>query len=134
VPDSLRGSATAGREGVRTMTNLIELTYDAWVEQYKPVTDEDGNVRPFETYGADYETVQSVDPACVWTRCDSSGFDYISNGLHWVDRFLYYVTEVPFEAGVEVEIDLTPACVELDEHKYDERDECETCGRYNEGE
>ena len=115
------------------MTKFIEMTYDAWVEQYQPVRDETGAIRSFETYGADYEAVCAANPLCVWTRCDSSGFDYISSGLHWVDRFVYYVTETPFKAGVEVEIDLTPACVKSDSHKYDERDECETCGRYNEG-
>jgi len=113
---------------------LAELTYDEWVEQYKPVRDADGNVRAFETYGDEYKTVCATEPGLVWTRCDSSGFDYISSGFHWVDRFEYYITEVPWPSNQHIEIDLTPACVESETHVYDERDECVTCGRYNEGE
>lgn len=116
------------------MDNFTNITHDEWVATYKPVRDAEGNIRAFETYGEDYEEVRAASPACVWTRCDSSGFDYISSGHHWVDRFEYYITEVGVPTGTQVEIDLTPACVESEAHVYDEADECATCGRYNDGE
>lgn len=113
---------------------FVELTHEQWVEQYRPVKDAQGNIRAFETYGDDYEAVLNADPACVWTRCDSSGFDYISSGNHWVDRFEYYITEVAVEADIEAEVDLTSECVKTETHFYDENDECLGCGRYKDDE
>lgn len=51
------------------MDNFIELSFEDWVEQYKPITnhidknasfqDEDGNGLMFETYGDEVEFVKS---------------------------------------------------------------------------
>lgn len=129
----MRGRGVPDGKGVNEMDIFTNITHDEWVATYKPVRDAEGNIRAFETYGEDYEQVCAATPSCVWTRCDSSGFDYISSGRHWVDRFEYYITEVAVTAGSAVEIDLTPACVVSEKHEYDERDECVSCGRYNEG-
>jgi len=69
-----------------------------------------------ETHGSDFELVQSLPPEHVWTVLDAStGPDqWISPGLHNVNRICYLVTEVshrwaPFEFRVPSRVStLTP--------------------------
>ena len=50
-----------------------------------------------ETFGGDFEIVRRHDPAFVWTVVDGdSGSDqWITTGIHYVNRVCYLVTEVP---------------------------------------
>lgn len=89
---------------------LIKMTYDEFIEKYKPIQNtitnrDEFNGWMFETYGEDDEYIRKVaqeKPNTVWTIYDD---DTMTNGWHYVNRFAYFITEVPFEDNVVIEID-----------------------------
>jgi hypothetical protein len=96
-------------------TNFVELTFDEWVDQYRPVVnqfdpnasfqDESGNGIMFETYGDEIEFVKKQDPATIWMY--GSGDDgglYIWNGWGFVNRLGYFITEVPCPDNLTVQV------------------------------
>jgi hypothetical protein len=90
---------------------MTELEYDEWFDKYKPITDDHGDLRIYETYGADIEFIESIiDDNRVWTFVDSGDFSVITNGAMFVNRLCYYVAEVPWEGEAgDIEIDLYEA-------------------------
>ena len=122
------------------MDNFIELSFEDWVEQYKPITnhidphasfqDEDGNGIMFETYGDEVEFVKSQSPANIWMYgSGDDGGTYIWNGWGFVNRLGYFITEVPCPPDTHIQIqvaepDLTcELCDEIIEE--DEPHQCE---------
>lgn len=87
--------------------NYIELDDDVWADTYKVREDVDtltgGSM--FETYGKDFEYVRSLDERYVWTYLSGDG-DCIVNGLRFVNRLGYYVTELPWNDDDYIYIDL----------------------------
>lgn len=80
------------------------ISWDKFVELYKPIEnhiDEDAGMF-FETYGQEVEFVKSQPHEKVWTMIDADD-DFspaIINGMHYVNRINYIVTEVahnPYE-------------------------------------
>lgn len=82
----------------------MQMTFDEWVEKYKPIENPDtGNIY-FETYGKDVEFLNSCKSDCIWTELDNDyGITCIVNGVHYVNRICYCVTEVPFKESEENE-------------------------------
>ena len=77
------------------------LTFDEWVEKYKPIKnhlDEDTSFDgcAFETYDEELEFVQSQNPYNIWTLVNAEDESYVVPGFCWVNRELYFVTEKPF--------------------------------------
>ena len=101
------------------------MTYEEWAEKFRPIKNHiddnasfDGTM--FETYGAEFEEVVKVantEPRRVWTYV-SGDAETITDGLHFVNRMGYFITEVPFEGEGFLEIS-------LDE---DEENRCRTEG------
>ncbi|MDE4297061.1 hypothetical protein PXK56_17890 [Phaeobacter gallaeciensis] len=91
------------------------MTYDEWHEHYKPVKNHidtnasmDGYM--FETFGSELAFVQAANPAKVWTYVDDGEYQAITNGLVFVNRMGYFVTEeahVSSESEPFIDIDLT---------------------------
>lgn len=91
------------------------ISYDEWIDKYKPVMNhitnegENGsyNGRYFETHGKELEYVEQIakeSPEKVWTLLTGTECgDVLTNGFHVVNRYGYFITEVPFE-GDDVEI------------------------------
>ena len=120
--------------------NFIELTFDEWLDTYKPITNhldsnasfqnEDGSGIMFETYGDEVDFVKSMNPNKIWMY--GSGDDgglYIWSGWGFVNRLGYFVTEVPFPENTTIQVlvgepDLT--CDDCDETiDEDEEHQCE---------
>ena len=56
-----------------------------------------------ENYGKDFEFVRRLSPDFVWTVVDGENDEqWITPGIHYVNRICYLVTEVP-HAGLDVE-------------------------------
>ena len=56
-----------------------------------------------ENYGKDFEVVRRLSPDFVWTVVDGENDEqWITPGIHYVNRICYLVTEVP-HAGPDVE-------------------------------
>jgi hypothetical protein len=122
-------------------TKLIELTFDEWLETYKPITnhidtnasfqDESGNGIMFETYGEEVEFVKQQDPNRIWMYgSGDDGGTYIWSGWGFVNRLGYFITEVPFSDSEIVQVlvaepdltcDLCDAIIDTDqEHQCEE--------------
>jgi hypothetical protein len=109
--------------------NFIELTFDEWLDTYKPIPNyldenasfqnESGFGVMFETYGEEVDFVKQQDPNRIWMY--GSGDDgglYIWSGWGFVNRLGYFVTEVPFPENTIIQVlvgepDLT--CDDCDE-------------------
>jgi hypothetical protein len=120
--------------------NFIELTFDEWLDTYKPIPNyldenasfqnEEGFGVMFETYGEEVAFVKEQDPNRIWMY--GSGDDgglYIWSGWGFVNRLGYFVTEVPFPENTTIQVlvgepDLT--CDDCDETiDEDEEHQCE---------
>ena len=72
-----------------------------WVEKYKPLRTDNGDVIALETYGKFMDYVNKQDITRVWTSGEEDGGSYISAGKRWVNRLNYFITEIPWEDGNE---------------------------------
>ena len=122
------------------MDNFIELTFDEWLDTYKPITNhldsnasfqnEDGSGIMFETYGDEVDFVKSMNPNKIWMYgSGDDGGTYIWSGWGFVNRLGYFITEVPFPENTIIQVlvaepDLT--CDDCDEIiDEDEEHQCE---------
>lgn len=122
------------------MDNFIELTFDEWLDTYKPITNhldsnasfqnEDGSGIMFETYGEEVEFVKSANPNNIWMYgSGDDGGTYIWSGWGFVNRLGYFITDVPFPENTMIQVlvaepDLT--CDDCDETiDEDEEHQCE---------
>lgn len=93
------------------------LTWSEFEVLFKPETNKfskDPSQQMYETYGQELEHVQRFDPHYVWTYLDVEGGAGTYNGFHYVNRIGYFITEIPWEDGVDYEVDL-------------EMDTCDNC-------
>lgn len=86
------------------------ISEDQFHDEFKPVDNHitensSFNGKMFETYGADFEFVQSQDPSKVWTIVEGEEMTY-SSGLHFVNRIGYFVCEVPVPEGTDIEVNV----------------------------
>ncbi len=84
-----------------TETKFIELTWDEWKTTYRPILDSDGQPRQFDWIGEDLDVLQSVTGNYVWTWRSGDG-DCVTNGAGSVNRFAYFITEIPWQDGEDV--------------------------------
>jgi len=120
--------------------NFIELTFDEWLDTYKPIPNyldenasfqnESGFGVMFETYGEEVDFVKQQDPNRIWMYgSGDDGGTYIWSGWGFVNRLGYFVTEVPFPENTIIQVlvaepDLT--CDDCDEIiEEDEEHQCE---------
>ena len=100
------------------MDKFIEMDYDKWVKNYKPIynhidknasfQDETGQGYMFETYGDEVEFVKSQNPANIWTYGDGDdGGSYIWSGWGFVNRIGYFITENPFPDNTTIQIQVS---------------------------
>ena len=91
-----------------TPTKTLLITWDEFVELYKPKQSPGGNGSydgvMFETYGAEFEQVAAAADNCVWTVLDCDGELVINSGRSFVNRFGYFITENPAPANRFTEV------------------------------
>lgn len=82
---------------------MTTLNYEQWVEKYRPllnpITEDNsyGNTA-LETFGEELNFVKSFDNNRIWTLKECTDEEmWIIPGYCVVDRYLYFVTEVPWE-------------------------------------
>jgi hypothetical protein len=75
------------------------ISYVKWLAKYRPVANPldskpsfDGCM--FETYGEELRFVCAQHPRSIWTLLDCDGKMRIAEGLHYVNRLGYFITEV----------------------------------------
>ena len=95
-----------------SMTTTIINEVEQWEATYSPVANtpdesESWGGLLFETYGDDLALVLSVarkEPRRVWTWVDGDGGSYIINGYHLVNRIGYFITEVEWSQGDDIQV------------------------------
>jgi hypothetical protein len=96
------------------MDNFIEMDFNDWCEQYKPIVNHidnnasfdngDGGLM-FETYGDEVEFVKSQSPENIWMYGDGDdGASYLWNGWGFVNRIGYFITEVPCPPNTTIQV------------------------------
>lgn len=97
--------------------NSRELNWDQFEEEFRPIKnpfDKDASIDGcmLETYGAEFEHVRKraeEAPGTVWTFMDDgSGGTLIGEGLQFVNRLGYVLTEVPAAEGVQYVVEHAP--------------------------
>jgi len=98
------------------MTTITQLTDDEFADQYRPIANHlnphapidfgDGVGCMFETWGKELDYVRGQDPSHVWTFVCGDDCDHIVNGLHFVNRMGYFITEQPAPDASFVEVTL----------------------------
>lgn len=92
------------------MTKAVIDEVEQWEATYRPITNttrEEWDGLLFETYGDDLALVLSVarkEPRRVWTWVDGDGGSYIINGYHLVNRIGYFITEVEWSQGNDIQV------------------------------
>ena len=108
---------------------LYRLTYDEWLEKYKPIKNHLNNYDQiaFETFGDEIEYVWGKPNKFVWTEVDGYDGSYIVAGKHYINRIQYYLTENPWTddmTEVPLSIDNECDCMSEGDAKID----CGECG------
>jgi hypothetical protein len=79
------------------------LTYDEWVEKYKPIKNKFEKTTLFGGCAFDYseedqwEFLKKQNPKNVWTMVSEGDDSFIISGFHWVNRDFYFVTKKEVE-------------------------------------
>lgn len=90
------------------------MTYEEWEEKYKPIQNHlvenasfEGTM--FETYGKELEFLKTQDNLTIWTLIDNNDGEpqIIENGIWWVNRIGYFVSELPYYLGDYIQVKLT---------------------------
>lgn len=83
---------------------FLDLSHDEWVEKFKPVRDEHGDIIYFD---GDEEQFKNSDPATRWTNtCEGKG-EWISNGMWFINRMGYILTEVAWSIDEDISITIS---------------------------
>ena len=85
------------------------MTFEEFFDVYKPIENHiDNNASfegvMFETFGEELEYVLSADPKCVVTYADGDNGTYIFSGYHLVNRIGYFITSIPVEEDLCIEV------------------------------
>jgi hypothetical protein len=90
---------------------MAKLSFDKWFDKYRPIKNPfnpEGSCEGtmFETYGEELAFVQARNNDLVWTQVEVDGKMYIIPGFHRVNRFSYYITELPWtDPDIEIKVD-----------------------------
>jgi hypothetical protein len=100
---------------MKTSIDLLQLSEDEFMKQFPLVfnhlnptaswacDNEPGCM--FETFGEEFEFVRHQASLTVWTLVDGDDDDlYILGGLHFCNRIGYFVSTVPRDDGLNIEV------------------------------
>jgi len=114
---------------------FVDMDEDTWEETYTLVINPDRvtgkeresstfydmTIREFETYGSEHEYVKSmIDQNRVWTLVDADDCQYVVSGYAWVNRVLYYISEVPYPDNTMISIHWCGTCRAECEHEWED--------------
>ena len=111
----------------------IELTYEEWFAKYKPISnpsDSHGELMYFDhSNEEDLAVLKDTSPYNIWTSIDSEGVYYVTNGIRYINRLSYYITENPWVEGDDyfVPISKDVPCDCIDKETEEPNPDCEEC-------
>lgn len=113
---------------------ITELTYEEWVDKYKPIKNHlvNDDTTSFETYGDEVLFVCEQPNSTVWTELDGDNGVYLVSGYHLANRISYYVTEVPWDDSDDVCVTICTFvvcdCYNPDDEETEPDQDCDLCG------
>ena len=81
----------------------------------------------YETYGEEEAYVQLQDDKFVWTEMDGDNGVYIVNGMHYVNRIQYYITNKPWTEDVTITVCEYVTCSCYNEDTDEGDPNCDNC-------
>lgn len=91
----------------------MRMTWEEFLAVFKPITNPlDDNASfdglMFETYGEEIRFVQQhgANGTKVWTLQEEDGVQTVANGMHFVNRLGYFITQVPAIEGAHIIVGL----------------------------
>lgn len=85
------------------MSELIKLTMDEFEEQFKPIKNPRcQDTILFEIYDDDIEYLKTQKTKNIWTLLDEDEKLYVTNGIRWINRLNYILTDIEWTGDVEV--------------------------------
>ncbi len=97
-------------------SDFVTLSEDVFAALFKPQANHlnpnasfdwgEGYGTLFETYDEEFEFVRNQSSSRVWTLHSGDSSDFISSGLHFVNRIGYFVTQYPVPDGLLIEVQL----------------------------
>jgi len=86
------------------MSVLTKISMEEFEERFKPIKNPNfQDTILFETYGDDIQFLKKQNAATLWTLLCEGENIWISNGVHWVNRMNYIVTENKWTMDIEVD-------------------------------
>lgn len=88
------------------MTNFIDLTFAEWEEKYRPVRDKHGEVILFDSADDALSFLPIPSRNAIWSYVTDSRFDYVLNGIRYINRIGFYATEVLWNESEYITVDV----------------------------
>ena len=91
------------------MDNQVSMTWSEFSDFFKPIRNifsNDPDQQMYETYGAELDFIMHAKPNNVWTYLQTDEGSVTVEGVHYVNRLGYFITEVPWIDSTSYEIDL----------------------------
>jgi len=90
---------------------FIELSSEEWEEQFQPIENHisgrGAEDISFDTHGDEGEfALFNAEKLLVWTLCEEDGKVFITQGMRWVNRILYYVCKKPYPKNTDYLINI----------------------------
>jgi hypothetical protein len=107
--------------------------WSVWADKFKPIKNKFSkhDELMFETYGEEYEFIQSLDPRYVWTNVQGDMSDLLVAGVAYVNRLCYYVCEIPWEDDMDTVLLSVETECECYDYEADEgKEDCQVCQGY----
>jgi hypothetical protein len=110
--------------------------YQGWAEWEAVFKPKKNHLRQYdsldyETYGEEYEYIQSLDPRYVWTSVQGDMADLLVAGVAYVNRLSYIVCENPWEDDMDTALLSVEKECECYDYEADEgKEDCEVCEGY----
>ena len=86
------------------MTKWIFIKQKTWMRRYKPL----GGGFVFGNFDKDTEYLRKTDKHYIWTDLDAGEGSIIVNGSYGVNSMGWYITEVPWNDGEEIRVQVPP--------------------------
>ena len=105
------------------------MSNEEWYNTYNPMVNHlnDDNGIAFETYGDEEDYVRQQDDRHVWTEMDGDNGVYIVNGMHFVNRIQYYITNKPWTDDVTITVCEYVTCACYNEEEQEGNPDCDEC-------
>lgn len=107
----IKSAATTKNNGGSSSSSVTVISFEDWISKYKPLVNPAASEDEYSGFlfhpRTDFEKVSRQPEEKVWTLIECDNLISIVQGIHWVNREGYFITEVGLtrtDAEIEVRI------------------------------